>query len=107
MAVITPSESDRLYKLATDLQIVTQVECKCVTAEHIPPHTDLIIGAHAHAFISAEARHKTKYGAIGYHPSLLPRHRGQIAQGVVVATPQNGQAATLEPAFNKLVLKTL
>ena len=173
MAVITPSESDRLYKLATDLQIVTQVECKCVTAEHIPPHTDLIIGAHAHAFISAEARHKTKYGAIGYHPSLLPRHRGrdavrwtihmrdaiaggtvywmddgadtgaiaaqdfchvlpndtpeslwrrelaptglklmervigQIAQGVVVATPQKGQAATLEPAFNKLVLKTL
>lgn len=79
VGVITPSESDRLYKLATDSQIATQVECKYVTAKQIPPHTDLIIGAHAHAFIGAEARHKTKYGALGYHPSLLPRHRGRDA----------------------------
>ena len=171
--VISPSKDDRLYNAATELQIATQVEQRIIKTEHIPPEVDLIIGAHAHTFISTGARLKTKYGAIGYHPSLLPRHRGrdavrwtihmrdsiaggtvywmddgadtgaiaaqefchvlsddtpnslwrrelapiglrlmrqvieQIAQGTIVAIPQDGRAATWEPAFNRPVLKAL
>lgn len=48
-------------------------------AGQIPEGTDLIIAAHSHDFISGKARLKAKYGAIGYHPSLLPVHRGRDA----------------------------
>lgn len=44
----------------------------------IPPDTDIIIAAHSHHFISTNVRNKVKH-AIGYHPSLLPRHRGRDA----------------------------
>jgi methionyl-tRNA formyltransferase len=37
------------------------------------------VAAHAHAFITAGARQATRHGSLGYHPSLLPRHRGRDA----------------------------
>lgn len=40
---------------------------------------DLIVCAHSHAFVSRQAREQTRLGGIGYHPSLLPRHRGRDA----------------------------
>lgn len=40
---------------------------------------DLFVCAHSHDFISAAARRATRLGGIGYHPSLLPRHRGRDA----------------------------
>lgn len=40
---------------------------------------DLFVCAHSHDFISRAAREATKLGGIGYHPSLLPRHRGRDA----------------------------
>ncbi len=40
---------------------------------------DVIVAAHSHAFISKPARQATRLGAIGYHPSALPRHRGRDA----------------------------
>jgi len=40
---------------------------------------DLIVCAHAHVFVSEKARGRTVLGGIGYHPSLLPRHRGRDA----------------------------
>lgn len=40
---------------------------------------DLVVAAHSHDFISRKVREATKFGAIGYHPSLLPRHRGRDA----------------------------
>lgn len=43
------------------------------------PDLDLIVCAHAHVFVSEKARNRTKLGGIGYHPSLLPRHRGRDA----------------------------
>lgn len=39
--------------------------------------TDVIVSAHNYAHISADARAAAVHGAIGYHPSLLPRHRGR------------------------------
>lgn len=38
---------------------------------------DLIVNAHGHHLIKSTMRMHAKYGAIGYHPSLLPRHRGR------------------------------
>lgn len=47
--------------------------------ETMPDGVDLIICAHSHDFIGRATRHKARIGAIGYHPSLLPRHRGRAA----------------------------
>lgn len=38
---------------------------------------DLFVAAHSHDFIGRDSRAATRLGGIGYHPSLLPRHRGR------------------------------
>lgn len=48
------------------------------TLEDIP-YCDLIIAAHLHHYLPQTLIKRAKYGAIGYHPSLLPRHRGRDA----------------------------
>ena len=45
----------------------------------VPDGTDMIMAAHAHAFIGAAARRRAGVAVIGYHPSLLPLHRGRDA----------------------------
>lgn len=50
-----------------------------LVADALAPELDLIVCAHAHVFISEKARCRTMLGGIGYHPSLLPRHRGRDA----------------------------
>jgi methionyl-tRNA formyltransferase len=64
--------TDRLRDLATQERIPV-----IPTAE--AGDVDLIIAAHSHEFIGRRARTRTTLGAIGYHPSLLPRHRGRDA----------------------------
>lgn len=54
-------------------------DCENLTSEQIPEGTDLVISAHSHWIISDRILEKCKYGGIGFHPSLLPRHRGQDA----------------------------
>lgn len=44
----------------------------------VVPEVDLILTAHSHAFIGARTRARARY-ALGYHPSLLPLHRGRDA----------------------------
>ena len=46
--------------------------------EDVPDGTDLILAAHSHAFIGRRTRARAPY-ALGYHPSLLPLHRGRDA----------------------------
>lgn len=46
-------------------------------ADTLPAGIDLIIAAHSHAFIGRDTRNAAKLGGIGYHPSLLPLHRGR------------------------------
>ncbi len=48
-------------------------------AEKVPVGCDLIIAAHCHDFISRKTRNRARLGAVGYHPSLLPLHRGRSA----------------------------
>lgn len=40
---------------------------------------DLIVAAHSHAFIGRATRAACRIGAVGFHPSALPRHRGRDA----------------------------
>ena len=61
------------------IEVVVQANPKLVTASEIAPNTDLIVTAHSHARVSKEALAAAKLGGIGYHPSLLPRHRGIAA----------------------------
>ena len=51
----------------------------CVVASEIADGTDLIVTAHSHARISQGGARRGRLGGIGYHPSLLPRHRGIAA----------------------------
>jgi len=48
-------------------------------ATHVPDGVDLIVAAHSHAFIGRRTRARAAVAAIGYHPSLLPLHRGRDA----------------------------
>jgi len=48
-------------------------------ADTMPKDCDLIVAAHSHDFISRAVRNRLRLGAIGYHPSLLPFHRGRDA----------------------------
>lgn len=49
------------------------------TYDCLPDDLDLIVCAHSHDFVGRRSRARARLGAIGYHPSLLPRHRGRDA----------------------------
>lgn len=48
-----------------------------LNGDTFPEGVDLGITAHSFDYIGRRTRYKTKFGWIGYHPSLLPRHRGR------------------------------
>jgi len=48
-------------------------------ASTLPEGVDLILCAHSHDFVGRRTRLAASLGAIGYHPSLLPLHRGRDA----------------------------
>jgi methionyl-tRNA formyltransferase len=79
--VVVHDGEDRLAAAARDagIEVVVQADPKIVAASEIAPNTDLIVTAHSHARVSKEALAAAKLGGIGYHPSLLPRHRGIAA----------------------------
>ncbi|MGY3482352.1 methionyl-tRNA formyltransferase [Bradyrhizobium sp. USDA 4011] len=79
--VVVHDGEDRLAAAAraAGIEVVVQANPKLVTAAEIAPGTDLIVTAHSHARVSKEALATTKFGGVGYHPSLLPRHRGIAA----------------------------
>lgn len=69
---------DRLRAQA-DLRGVPWVQAGRLNAETLPDDVDLIVAAHSHDFIGRKTRLRARLGGIGYHPSLLPRHRGRDA----------------------------
>ncbi|MCC8964872.1 methionyl-tRNA formyltransferase [Bradyrhizobium sp. Pear76] len=79
--VVVHDGEDRLAAAAraAGIEVVVQADPKLVTAAEIAPGTELIVTAHSHARVSKEALAVAKLGGIGYHPSLLPRHRGIAA----------------------------
>lgn len=79
VAVAVPDPADRLAAAAVTAGLPVTLAPRVLQPEQVPPDVDLLVCAHAHCFISDGARKRTGLGAIGYHPSLLPRHRGRDA----------------------------
>lgn len=79
--VVAPADDDRLALAAKAAghEVHVLANPKWVPGEAIAPDTDLIVAAHTHARVSEEALARSRLGGIGYHPSLLPRHRGIAA----------------------------
>jgi methionyl-tRNA formyltransferase len=79
--VVVHDGEDRLAAAAraAGIEVVVQADPKVVPAGEIAPGTDLIVTAHSHARVTQEAVAAARLGGIGYHPSLLPRHRGIAA----------------------------
>jgi methionyl-tRNA formyltransferase len=79
--VVVADADDRLAAAARSagVEVVVQADPKLVGASEIAGGTDLIVTAHSHARVSKEALAAARLGGIGYHPSLLPRHRGIAA----------------------------
>jgi len=79
--VVVADAEDRLAAAAhaAGIEVVVQANPKLVVAAEIAPATDLIVTAHSHARIGKDALAASRFGGIGYHPSLLPRHRGIAA----------------------------
>lgn len=76
-AVFAPSREDLLWGLA-DQKGLNILESSSLSPSSVDG-VDLLIAAHSHAFVGRRTRLRLKIGAIGYHPSLLPRHRGRDA----------------------------
>jgi methionyl-tRNA formyltransferase len=79
--VVVADGEDRLANAAhaAGIEVTVQADRRLVVASEIAEGTDLIVTAHSHARIGEDALAAAKLGGIGYHPSLLPRHRGIAA----------------------------
>lgn len=76
---------DKMVGWAMLHDIPIKSDAEKLTSSVIPEGTDLIVSAHSHWIISDQCLRKCRYGGIGFHPSLLPRHRGQDAVRWAVA----------------------
>lgn len=76
---------DKLHGIALRHKVPVVCDAGRLTSEHIPDGTDLIVSAHSHWFITRQSVERARLGGIGFHPSLLPRHRGRDAVRWTVA----------------------
>ena len=81
VAVVATHGHDQLASSAESAGVPFEVldNPRRLGADHVPGEVDVIVAAHCHAFITADARARARRASIGYHPSLLPRHRGIAA----------------------------
>ncbi|OPG03924.1 methionyl-tRNA formyltransferase [Streptomyces sp. GKU 895] len=73
-----PLAWDRLRAWALPRNIAW-TDADTLRAMHVPDGVDVLVAAHSHAFIGRRTRARASVAAIGYHPSLLPLHRGRDA----------------------------
>jgi methionyl-tRNA formyltransferase len=79
--VAVPTADDRLAEgaRAAGIDVYVHDNPHLVPLDAIAPGTELIVTAHSHARVAHDAVASARLGGIGYHPSLLPRHRGMAA----------------------------
>lgn len=70
---------DKVTGFATLKGIPIISDCDALTAADVPEGTDLIVTAFSYWMVSQKILDSTTYGGVGFHPSLLPRHRGREA----------------------------
>lgn len=76
VGVCTPAGDKYLGRLAATFGIDI-IPAGSLNADTMPEGVDLGITAHSFDYIGMRTRYKTRLGWIGFHPSLLPRHRGR------------------------------
>lgn len=79
---VGPPDGEKIDPLYRSAMVggVKWIEPTARTPERVKElEVDLFVAAHSHDFIGRESRAATRLGGIGYHPSLLPRHRGRDA----------------------------
>lgn len=86
---------DKMQVYALKLGVPIIGDCDKLISRDIPENTELVVSAHSHWYISDKIIQKAKYGGIGFHPSLLPRHRGQDAVRWAVAMGDAVTGATV------------
>ncbi len=77
--VAAPCDKPDALAASAELNHIHLLPSPLLTADRLPEGTELIVAAHSHAFIGRKTRYRARLGAIGYHPSLLPLHRGRDA----------------------------
>lgn len=77
IAVCAPAD-DRLRSAAEEAFVPVHGP-GLVAGRQVLEDVDLLVCAHHQGFVSRAWRERARYGAIGYHPSLLPVHRGRDA----------------------------
>lgn len=78
-AVSCPAGGDDRLLFAAQAAALPVIPAGELRAARMPAGLDLVVAAHCHDFISRPVRLRARLGALGYHPSLLPRHRGRSA----------------------------
>lgn len=80
-AISAPVSGDKMDRLTAkaELYSIPLIASGTLNAATMPSNIDLIIAAHSHDFIGEKTRLRARFGGIGYHPSLLPLHRGRDA----------------------------
>lgn len=76
VGVCCPLDDKYIGRLAV-LNGIKIVPAGSLNHETMPKGCDLGVTAHSFDYIGRLTRYKTRLGWIGYHPSLLPRHRGR------------------------------
>ena len=91
IGVCCPVDDDRIGRLAT-LHNIQRVPSGSLTSAAMPAGTDLGLTAHSFDYIGKATRYIPRLGWIGYHPSLLPRHRGRssIEWAIKMGDPVTG-----------------
>lgn len=92
---------DRLAALA-DCRCIKFIPAGTLNAATMPSGVDLIVAAHSHDFIGEKTRLKARWGGIGYHPSLLPLHRGRDAVRWVIRMKEPVTGGTVYRLSNRM-----
>lgn len=76
VGVCSPLDDKYLTSLAHTFNVPV-IPAGTLKADVLPDNVDIGITAHSFDYIGRKTRYKAKIGWLGYHPSLLPRHRGR------------------------------
>ena len=76
VGVCAPLDDKYITKTARIFEIPV-IAAGTLKADTMPDNVDVGITAHSFDYIGTRTRYKAKIGWIGYHPNLLPRHRGR------------------------------
>lgn len=78
VVAVCAAPDDRLRRAATLCRVPVLLAGSLCEA-NMPDNVDLIVAAHSLDFVGDRTRLRAQFGGIGYHPSLLPLHRGRDA----------------------------